>query len=176
MASRYSHPIVFAVYTAIKADDRCLKERKDQTMRKIIHNYIHCGLLGWFLEITFTAFQAFRRRDFKLPGVTSVWMFPIYGLASLLAPLCRLMRRRNFSFVFRGLVYTGIIYTAEFITGKLLSRRELCPWNYERSRWNIAKVIRLDYAPCWFTTGLLFERLLSENDRLTRPSHPHPTH
>lgn len=101
-------------------------------MRKIIHNYIHCGLLGWFLEILFTAFQAFRRRDFKLPGATSIWMFPIYGLASLLAPLCRLMRRRNF--VFRGLVYTSIIFTAEFTTGILLSRRELCPWNYEIRR------------------------------------------
>lgn len=145
-------------------------------MRKIIHNYIHCGLLGWFLEITFTAFQAFRRRDFRLPGVTSVWMFPIYGLASLLAPLCRFMRRRNFNIIFRGLVYTGIIFTAEFITGTLLSRRELCPWNYERSRWNIAKVIRLDYTPCWFAAGLLFERLLTESDQVTHPSHLHPTH
>jgi uncharacterized membrane protein len=152
----------------------CPSERKNQNMRKIIHNYIHCGLLGWFLEILFTAFQAFRRRDFKLPGATSIWMFPIYGLASLLAPLCRLMRRRNF--VFRGLVYTSIIFTAEFTTGILLSRRELCPWNYERSRWNIAKVIRLDYAPCWFVAGLLFERLLLENDTATRPVHPHPTH
>ena len=130
-----------------------------QNMQKFIHNYIHCGLLGWFLEITFTAFQAFRRRDFKLPGVTSIWMFPIYGLASL---LCRLIRRQNF--IFRGLVYTGIIFSAEFITGILLRKRELCPWNYERSRWNIAKVIRLDYAPCWFTVGLLFERLLLENE------------
>lgn len=131
-------------------------------MRKFIHNYIHCGLLGWFLEITFTAFQAFRRRDFKLPGATSVWMFPIYGLASLLAPLCRLLRRR--SFIFRGLVYTSLIFTGEFTTGMLLRKRELCPWNYERSRWNLARVIRLDYAPCWFIAGLLFERLLLENE------------
>ena len=153
-----------------------VQQKGRKKMRKILHNYIHCGLLGWFLEIIFTAFQAFRRRDFKLPGVTSVWMFPIYGLASLLNPLCRLMRRRNFNFVFRGFVYTGIIFIAEFITGTLLGRRELCPWNYERSRWNIAKVIRLDYAPCWFAAGLLFERLLSENDPPTPPSHPHPLH
>jgi hypothetical protein len=25
-------------------------------------------------------------------------------------------------------------------------------------------VIRLDYAPCWFIAGLLFERLLLENE------------
>ena len=131
-------------------------------MQKFIHNYIHCGLLGWFLEIIFTAFQAFRRRDFKLHGATSVWMFPIYGLASLLAPLRRLLRRRGF--IFRGLVYTGLIFTGEFTTGMLLRKRELCPWNYERSRWNLARVIRLDYAPCWFIAGLLFERLLLENE------------
>ena len=131
-------------------------------MKKIIHNYIHCGLLGWFLEIIFTAFHAFRKRDMRLPGITSIWMFPIYGLAALLAPLSRLIQRR--SILFRGLVYTGIIFTGEFAAGLWLRRRGLCPWNYERSKWNLAKVIRLDYAPCWFVTGLLFERLLMENE------------
>lgn len=134
------------------------------TMKKFIHNFIHCGLLGWFLEITFTAFNAFRRRDMKLPCNTSIWMFPIYGLAALLAPLARLMRRRNF--IFRGLVYTGMIFTGELAAGLWLRRRDLCPWNYEKSRWNLGKVIRLDYAPCWFATGLLFERLLRENEEL----------
>lgn len=136
-------------------------------MKKFIHNYIHCGLLGWFLEITFTALHAFRRRDMRLPGTTSVWMFPIYGLAALLYPAARLMRRRNV--LFRGLVYTGIIFTGEFLTGSWLRRRDLCPWNYEHSKWNIGKVIRLDYAPCWFLTGLLFERLLLENEDNARP-------
>jgi uncharacterized membrane protein len=129
---------------------------------KFLHNFIHCGLLGWCLEIIFTSFAAFRRRDLRLPGITSIWMFPIYGLAAFLAPLSRLMKNR--SVTFRGLVYTGLIFTAEFLTGKLLARRELCPWNYERSKWNIGGVIRLDYAPCWFVSGLLFEKLLRETD------------
>ena len=131
-------------------------------MKKFIHNYIHCGLLGCFLEMIFTAFHAFRKRDLRLHCTTSVWMFPIYGLAALLAPFARLMRGHNF--IFRGLVYTGMIFTGEFLTGLWLMKRDLCPWNYERSRWNLAKVIRLDYAPCWFTAGLLFERLLMENE------------
>ncbi len=25
-------------------------------MKKLIHNFIHCGILGWCMEITFTAF------------------------------------------------------------------------------------------------------------------------
>lgn len=110
----------------------------------------------------FTSLHAFRRRDLRLPCTTSIWMFPIYGLAALLAPLARLIRRHNF--IFRGLVYTGLIFTCEFATGTWLRRHDLCPWNYEHSRWNLAKVIRLDYTPCWFITGLLFERLLMENE------------
>lgn len=136
-------------------------------MKKLIHNFIHCGLLGWFLEITFTAFHAFRKRDYRLPGATSIWMFPIYGLAAFLAPVSRMIR--NCSFIFRGLVYTVIIFAGEYVTGRWLGRRELCPWNYEHSKWNLQKVIRLDYAPCWFLSGLLFERLLKENDETLRP-------
>ena len=94
-------------------------------MRKFLHNFIHCGLLGWFLEITFTAFHAFRRRDCKLPGTTSVWMFPIYGLAAFLSPVCRLLRNR--SVLYRGLTYMGLIFTGEYFTGMFLNRRELCP-------------------------------------------------
>ena len=129
-------------------------------MRKIIHNYIHCGLLGWFLEILFTAFQAFRRRDFKLPGATSIWMFPIYGCAALLAPIFRFMKNKPVAV--RGLTYMSMIFSMEFLSGTLLRRKSLCPWDYGRSKWNIGRVIRLDFAPYWFGAGLLFEKLLTK--------------
>ena len=130
-------------------------------MRKILHNFIHCGILGWCLEITFTALSSFRRREFTLNGKTSVWMFPIYGMAAFLAPVCRLLRNRHF--LVRGLSYALLIFTGEFITGSLLMRCELCPWDYGHSKWNVKKVIRLDYLPCWIFAGLLFERLLKES-------------
>ena len=38
----------------------------------------------------------------------------------------------------------------------------MCPWDYSRARSNIQGVIRLDYAPVWFLTGLLYERLLQK--------------
>lgn len=136
-------------------------------MKTLTQNFIHCGLLGWCLEIIFTALHSFRKRDLTLPGVTSIWMFPIYGLAALLSPICRMMRNKNF--IFRGLVYTGMIFTGEFITGMWLRKKNLCPWNYENAKWNLAKVIRLDYTPCWFFAGLLFERLLRTNDPSLRP-------
>jgi len=136
-------------------------------MKKFLHNFMICGLLGWFLEIIFTALHAFRKRDLKLPGTTSIWMFPIYGLMAFFAPIVRLLKNR--SVWFRGTVYTAVIFAGEFLTGAWLDRRSLCPWNYERARWNLGKVIRLDYAPFWFLTGLLYEQLLRRNDETLRP-------
>lgn len=117
------------------------------------------------MEILFTAFHSFQKRDLRLSGNTSLWMFPIYGMAAFIAPISRLLKGKNF--IFRGLVYTGLIFSGEFATGMLLKRKGACPWNYEKSRWNLGKVIRLDYAPCWFFAGLLFERLLLQNHQLS---------
>ena len=124
-------------------------------------NFLKCGLTGWCMEIIFTAMNALRRRDMTLKGNTSLWMFPIYGCAAVLAPVSWLLRRCPAWF--RGLTYMSLIFSVEFITGKLLSRRALCPWDYGRSRWNVSRLIRLDFAPFWFGAGLLFERLLSSS-------------
>lgn len=131
-------------------------------MKKLIQNFITCGILGWCLEIIFTAFHSFRRKQFDLPGKTSVWMFPIYGMASFLWPVYNLMKKKHF--LFRGFVYAILIFAGEYITGTLLMRKDLCPWSYERSKWNVRKVIRLDYLPCWIAAGLLFERLIRDTD------------
>ena len=122
-------------------------------------DFMKCGLTGWCLEILFTAMGSLRRRDMTLRGNTSLWMFPIYGCAAAMTPMTRLLRRR--SALFRGLTYMSLIFSAEYLTGRLLSRHCLCPWDYSRSRWNVNRLIRLDFAPFWFGAGLLFERLLS---------------
>lgn len=132
-------------------------------MKKYIHNFIHCGILGWCLEIIFTAMDSFRKRKFSLKGNTSIWMFPIYGCACFLAPIRHLLKGKS-PFV-RGLTYAALIFTAEYLTGTLLNRKQLCPWDYSRSKWNIKKIIRLDYLPLWFMAGLLFERLLAESEQ-----------
>lgn len=123
-----------------------------------IHDFLRCGLTGWCLEITFTALSSLRRRNLRLTGTTSLWMFPIYGCAAFLHPLFKLMRKGPL--FLRGLTYMTLIFSVEFLSGRFLRRRKLCPWNYERSRYNIGKVIRLDYAPFWFSAGLLFEHML----------------
>ena len=131
-------------------------------MKKLLHNFLHCGILGWCMESIFTALSSYRRRQFSLKGNTSVWMFPIYGSACLIAPLCR--RLRGKPLLLRGFLYATLIFSVEFLSGKLLQKRHICPWDYSHSRWNIGKIIRLDYLPCWFLAGLLFERLLLENE------------
>lgn len=122
------------------------------------HNFIKCGLIGWCMEILFTALDSLRRRDMRLVGTTSVWMFPIYGCAAFLDPVCRLLKHRPAWF--RGITYMSLIFSTEFITGRLLDKHSFCPWNYGRSRWNVGRMIRLDYAPLWFAAGLLFEHIL----------------
>lgn len=129
-----------------------------QTVLTFLKNFLKCGLTGWCLEILFTAVGALRRRDMTLKGNTSLWMFPIYGCAAVFAPISRLLRKK--SVWFRGLTYMSIIFSTEYFAGKMLRHRSLCPWDYSRCRWNLSRVIRLDYAPCWFVAGLLFERLL----------------
>lgn len=131
-------------------------------MKTLFKNFMKCGILGWCLEITFTALHSLQKRELRLMGQTSLWMFPIYGSACLLEPLSK--KLKNAPFQIRGSVYALCIFAGEYLSGRFLDQRALCPWNYERSRWHIRKVVRLDYFPNWFLAGLLFERLLSPTD------------
>lgn len=124
----------------------------------LLQNFIRCGITGWCMEILFTALGSLRRHNFHLMGTTSLWMFPIYGSAALLRPVFKCMRRRPV--LLRGSLYMTLIFLVEFLSGNFLKKHRLCPWNYSKSRYNIGQIIRLDYAPCWFGAGLLFEHLL----------------
>lgn len=88
-------------------------------------------------------------------------MFPIYGSAAFLLPICRAIRDK--AYWIRGSIYTVIIFIAEYISGSILRKYSLCPWDYQGARFNINRLIRLDFAPFWFTAGLIFERLLTPN-------------
>lgn len=141
--------------------NRSLNPPKGFNMKHItvfIKNFLKCGLTGWCMEIIFTSIGSLRNRDLTLRGVTSIWMFPIYGCAAIVPLMNRIIRKRPFWF--RGLTYMSMIFSTEYLTGRLLSKYKLCPWDYGKSRWNIDRVVRLDYAPYWFGAGLLFERLL----------------
>lgn len=110
------------------------------------------------MEILFTGLRSLRQHNHKLTGNTSIWMFPIYGLASLLAPLCRHLKGKNL--MLRGGIYTCCIFAGEYMTGSFLRKYDACPWDYSEAPLNVDGLIRLDYAPFWFCAGLLFEKIL----------------
>ena len=129
-------------------------------MQKLFKDFIKCGILGWCLEITFTALHSLQQRKMSLQGTTSLWMFAIYGAGCLLKPVCSLVKGCHW--LVRGCIYALCIFTAEYASGFFLQKKELCPWNYGKARWNIGRVIRLDYAPCWIITGLLMEHAITD--------------
>lgn len=129
---------------------------------KLFQDFIRLGITGWCIEILFTACNSMRRREMALKGTTSLWMFPIYGTGALIGPLSHVLKR--YSTAFRGIIYMLLIFAVEFLSGRFLTNHKICPWNYAKSGWNIREVIRLDYAPWWFLTGLLFERMTAPKE------------
>ncbi len=117
------------------------------------------GLLGWCLEIFYTGMGSALRGDPRLTAHTYLWMFPIYGLAVLLEPLHNAIRQ--WPWFLRGALWTAVIFFIEYTTGGLI--RAIVgqsPWDYTgTSPWEINGLIRLDMAPAWFITGLIFEQI-----------------
>lgn len=134
------------------------------------NKFIQCGLTGWLLEVLWTGFLSFRRRDMHLTSTTSIWMFPIYGIACMFAPLSQKIKK--VPAIIRGFIYTGIIFLVEFVSGSFLKKRNCCPWDYSKAKYNLKGVIRLDYAPLWFITGLVMERHIK---KMPQSAHPHGT-
>ena len=77
---------------------------------KFLKNFLLCGALGGCMECFWTGMDAIRRhKDKTLRCQTSVWMFPIYGMAALFAPISRLLA--GVPTVIRGILYTMLIFT-----------------------------------------------------------------
>ena len=122
------------------------------------HNFLACGATGWCMEIFYTGLCSLQKKDRTLTGNTSIWMFPIYGMATLLTPVCTKLKGKNL--MIRGGIYTCCIFLGEYLTGSALRRFRACPWDYSNAPLNINGLIRLDYAPLWFGAGLVFEKIL----------------
>lgn len=127
-------------------------------------NFFICGLTGWCIEILFTSAGSLLKKDKRMIGQTSVWMFPIYGMAAVIAPVYKKIKGKPA--LLRGGIYTLGIFSFEYFSGTILKRHALCPWDYSDAKTNIDGVIRLDYAPFWMLAGLLFERILVRTNAL----------
>ena len=121
------------------------------------------GMSGFFIEVMFTATWYFvdsatYSHGWKLHGCSSVWSFPIYGLSCLVVEKMFLSMDGKVPLLLRGVVYLVWTYVWEFSTGLLLRQFNACPWDYEGyTYFNIMGLVTFDYAPLWYTGGLLLE-------------------
>lgn len=132
-----------------------------ETIISMKNNFILCGFAGWCLEIIWTGICSLVKKDYKLTCNTSFWMFPIYGLGSFIGIVSTHIRR--IPVLIRGLIYASAIYITEYVTGSLLKKHNVCPWDYSNAKLNYKGLIRLDFAPLWFIVGLLFEKITNFN-------------
>jgi uncharacterized membrane protein len=104
--------------------------------------------------------------NWELPGVTYLWMFPIYGLAVFMEPLQDKMI--EIPWYIRGIFYTGVIFGIEYLTGWALDMvLGSCPWDYRyQTPYHLHGYIRFDYAPVWFIVGLFLEKVHKFLDRI----------
>ena len=127
-------------------------------IKLLFRDFLICGVIGWCMEIIFTSLGSLLIGNFTLKAHTSLWMFPIYGLAMFIFPLYQ--KIAFFPIWLRASLYAVLIFFVEFATGLLLKTFHLCPWNYEHATWNLFGVIRLDYFFFWCIAGLMFEKIL----------------
>lgn len=125
------------------------------------HPFLLCGSTGWCLEVLWTGLHSMVRGEPTMMGTSSLLMFPIYGMACTIGPVSRLIKSAP-TFA-RGCLYASGIFLTEYATGSFLKKRNMCPWDYSDAPLNYKGVIRLDYAPVWFATGLLYEKLLGKS-------------
>lgn len=149
---------------------------KIRTIRQgFLNDFLRCGVTGWCLEILFTSVDSILTQDWRLMGRTSLLMFPIYGLGAILGPVGRWADRwldegiwdRGISIkdqiLRHGMLDMVLIFCGEYLFGTFLRGLGVCPWDYTGRPTNINGLIRLDFAPLWFLTGLLFEWMSSKS-------------
>ena len=122
-------------------------------------NFVICGLTGWCIEVAFTSAGALGKKDKKLMGKTSAWMFPIYGMAAVIGEIAP--KIAHWPIPMRGLLYGSAIMAGEYVSGSILTKFDVCPWSYKGAKYAVNDIVRLDFLPFWMVAGLLFERILT---------------
>ena len=76
---------------------------------------------------------------------------------------CTYKKLKSLPALLRGSLYTAGFYLAEFASGSILQAFHMCPWDYSGVPHQYKGIIRLDYLPVWFLTGLFFEKILTKS-------------
>lgn len=139
---------------------------KPITTKERVFSFVLYGGLGVTTEVFFTAIVDLLNGevdDLRLMGVSYIWMFPIYGLTSVLFPIgFGLLEKLNR--LVRYVVYGVVILAVELLAGFALEQLTgRCPWEYQVG-WHFGGYIRFDYLPLW----MLFGAMLEEFHRFNR--------
>ncbi len=126
----------------------------------MLKRFFAYGLTGTALEVIWTGIFGLMSGDRSLTGHSSVIMLFIYGMVVFMEPLFAQLERRPL--FLRGIVYMSLIFAVEYWSGLVLRRMDMTVWDYYASPLNIRGVIRIDYAPVWFGTGLMYEFMFRE--------------
>ena len=119
------------------------------------------GLLGWCIEIVFTALQDQKqgKGDAKLEGRSYLWMPPVYAAGGLACEAVGAAMGRR-PWWQRGLAYAVACFGIEYASGAAIRRAAgECPWDYSEYKANVNGLIRLDYVPAWAACGYAVERI-----------------
>jgi uncharacterized membrane protein len=129
----------------------------------ILFRFLIYGVLGWCMEILWTAVKkriTGEAKDWLLTGDTSLWSFFLYGtIVFLYEPIHNLLRSQPA--VLRGVGYLAGFWLVEYLGGRLIwiiTRRK--PWDYSNSPGgSLHGLIRWYFAIIWPFVGLALEPL-----------------
>ncbi|MFT4982589.1 MAG: hypothetical protein ACI9UR_002464 [Bacteroidia bacterium] len=129
-------------------------------VKKRVFAFILYACLGITTEVFFTAFVDLITSDsfdnLSLMGYSYIWMFPIYGVTSIVFPIgFDILKKWNR--ILRYFTYAVAILVVELCAGFLLEQiTGSCPWEYQVG-WHFGGYIRFDYLPLWMLFGAIIE-------------------
>jgi hypothetical protein len=129
-------------------------------VKKRVFAFVLYASLGITTEVFFTAFADLITSEsfdnLALMGYTYIWMFPIYGVISIVFPIgFEILKKWNR--ILRYCTYAVVILVVELCAGFLLKQTiGSCPWEYQVG-WHFGGYIRFDYLPFWMLFGAIIE-------------------
>ena len=127
-------------------------------------DFFLCGFTGWCLEILWTGLHSLVTGHFYYDGQNLSSDVPCLRTCS--TDPSGLLQACPLSGYGTGGSFTAAgFFFVEFLSGSFFQKLHICPWDYSHVPLQYKGVIRLDYAPLWFFTGLFFEWLLRQNPR-----------
>lgn len=133
----------------------------------LVHAIFGIMTAGICFEVLATSVLDFRRtKSVKLEGVSYLWMFPLYALATF-AFFFGLIFFDNYSICIRGIFYALVFLCLELFYGLFIRKLVgTCPWDYSnysinffgrKIKSNFKGVICLQYLPAWYIYSLVGE-------------------